>query len=59
MDGTKANASSHGGVFIVGTGGKITIDNTLEQRLRVIETDALPAVRASVFGSNPNRKFRD
>lgn len=48
---------SHGGVYIVGSGGKITINNTLEERLNLIESDSLPAVRASVFGENPNRKF--
>lgn len=44
-------------MFIIGNGGKITIDNTLEERLRIIESDSLPVVRASVFGENPNRKF--
>jgi V-type H+-transporting ATPase subunit E len=50
---------SHGGIFIVGTGGKITINNTLEERLKLIEQDCLPTVRGSVFGENPNRKFYD
>jgi len=50
---------SHGGIFIIGTGGKITINNTLEQRLKIIEADSLPAVRTGVFGENKNRKFYD
>jgi len=50
---------SYGGIIIVGTGGKITINNTLEERLRLVQQDSLPAVRASVFGENPNRKFHD
>jgi len=50
---------SHGGISIVGTGGKITINNTLEERLRLVQQDSLPAVRASVFGENANRKFYD
>jgi len=50
---------SHGGVIIVGTSGKITINNTLEERLQIIEADSLPAVRATVFGENPHRKFYD
>lgn len=50
---------SHGGIFIVGSSGKITINNTLEERLRIIQADCLPVVRGSVFGENPNRKFYD
>ncbi|KAI5795507.1 ATPase, V1/A1 complex, subunit E [Geopyxis carbonaria] len=50
---------SHGGVFIIGTGGKITINNTLEERLKIIEADSLPTVRESVFGQNPRRRFYD
>ncbi|KAF8241512.1 vacuolar ATP synthase subunit E [Wilcoxina mikolae CBS 423.85] len=48
---------SHGGIFLSGTGGKIIINNTLEERLHIIEQDCLPAVRVSIFGENPNRKF--
>ncbi|MCJ1469180.1 V-ATPase V1 sector subunit E [Pseudocyphellaria aurata] len=50
---------SSGGVSIVGTGGKVDINNTLDERLRLLETDALPMVRASLFGKNQNRKFYD
>ncbi|EGY19751.1 hypothetical protein VD0002_g9756 [Verticillium dahliae] len=50
---------SKGGVSIVGTGGKIEIDNTVEQRLKLLEDTALPAVRETLFGKNPNRKFYD
>ncbi|OAX78291.1 hypothetical protein ACJ72_07403 [Emergomyces africanus] len=50
---------SAGGVFIVGTAGKIDINNTLEERLRLLEIDALPAVRDTLFGKNKNRKFFD
>jgi len=39
--------------------GKISINNTLEERLKLLESEALPAVRNSVFGQNPNRKFYD
>jgi V-type H+-transporting ATPase subunit E len=49
----------HGGVYIISGSGKITINNTLEERLKLLESEALPAVRASVFGTNPNRKFYD
>jgi len=50
---------SHGGVWIIGTGGRITINNTLEERLKIIEADSLPAVRGGIFGENKNRKFYD
>ncbi|EED19374.1 ATP synthase subunit E, putative [Talaromyces stipitatus ATCC 10500] len=50
---------SAGGVCIVGGGGKIDINNTFEERLRLLEIDALPAVREALFGKNANRKFYD
>ncbi|KAI0913803.1 ATPase, V1/A1 complex, subunit E [Ustulina deusta] len=48
-----------GGVFIVGGKGKIEINNTFEERLRLLQSSALPAVRKALFGPNPNRKFFD
>jgi len=48
-----------GGVYIVGTGGRIEINNTLEERLKMCETDALPKVREMLFGLNENRHFTD
>jgi len=50
---------SRGGVVIIGGKGKIDINNTLEERLRLLETEALPLVRTSLFGINANRKFYD
>ncbi|KAL1970381.1 hypothetical protein VTN77DRAFT_5541 [Rasamsonia byssochlamydoides] len=50
---------SAGGVIIVGGNGKIDINNTFEERLRLLEIDALPAVRETLFGKNENRKFYD
>jgi len=50
---------SAGGVVIVGGGGKIDINNTFEERLRLLEIDALPTVRETLFGKNVNRKFFD
>lgn len=54
-----ADSSRPGGVSIVGTGGRVDINNTLDERLRLLETDALPMIRASLFGKNENRKFHD
>lgn len=48
-----------GGVAITGGNGKIDINNTFEERLRLLETDALPSIRLTLFGENKNRKFHD
>ena len=48
-----------GGVSIVGGGGKIDINNSLEERLKLLEIDALPSMRTSLFGGNKNRRFYD
>ncbi|EXJ83767.1 ATP synthase (E/31 kDa) subunit [Capronia coronata CBS 617.96] len=52
-------AESAGGVFVVSGSGKIELNNTFEERLRLCETDALPSIRATLFGENKNRKFHD
>ena len=41
----------------MGGGGKIDVNNTFEERLKLLETDALPMVRMTLFGKNENRKF--
>jgi V-type H+-transporting ATPase subunit E len=46
-------------MYIIGGHGKIEINNTFEERLKICETDALPAVRITLFGKNENRKFTD
>jgi V-type H+-transporting ATPase subunit E len=50
---------SAGGLSIVGGGGKIDINNTFEERLTLLEDNALPSVRTTLFGKNENRKFYD
>ena len=57
--GAIANVYRTGGVSIVGSSGRIDINNTLEERLRLLETDALPMIRTTLFGKNENRKFYD
>ncbi|KAK1966565.1 V-type proton ATPase subunit E [Colletotrichum sublineola] len=52
-------AESAGGAFIVGGKGKIEINNTFEERLSLLQDTALPAVRETLFGKNPNRRFTD
>ncbi|TBU48930.1 ATPase V1/A1 complex subunit E [Dichomitus squalens] len=46
-----------GGVKLVSGSQRITIDNTLDERLRLLEDRMLPEIRADLFGPNPNRKF--
>ncbi|KAI9880759.1 MAG: V-ATPase V1 sector subunit E [Pleopsidium flavum] len=50
---------SSGGVSIVGGNGKIDINNTFDERLKLLESDALPMVRTTMFGKNENRRFYD
>jgi len=50
---------SIGGVVVIGSNGKIEINNTLKERLKLLEEDALPTIRLTLFGANPNRKFFD
>ena len=54
-----ANHGRSGGISIVGGNGKIDINNTLDERLKLLESDALPMVRTSLFGKNDNRRFYD
>ncbi|KAK3073392.1 V-ATPase V1 sector subunit E [Teratosphaeriaceae sp. CCFEE 6253] len=50
---------SAGGVVILNGTGKIDINNTLDERLDLLATDALPSVRTTLFGENKNRHFKD
>ncbi|KAJ7043323.1 ATPase, V1/A1 complex, subunit E [Mycena alexandri] len=46
-----------GGVKLVSGSRRITLDNTLDERLRLLEDRMLPEIRHDLFGPNPNRKF--
>ncbi|PSS22088.1 hypothetical protein M430DRAFT_98547 [Amorphotheca resinae ATCC 22711] len=50
---------SAGGLSIVGGGGKIEINNTFEERIKLLQDNALPSIRTALFGKNENRKFYD
>jgi len=50
---------SAGGVMVLSGNGKIEFNNTLEERLKLLETDALPSLRVKLFGKNENRRFYD
>jgi V-type H+-transporting ATPase subunit E len=43
----------------VGGAGKIEINNTFDERLRLLQDNALPSIRTTLFGKNENRKFYD
>jgi len=46
-----------GGVKLINSSRRITIDNTLDERLRLLEDRMLPEIRKDLFGANENRKF--
>ncbi|WVQ87624.1 hypothetical protein IAS59_001351 [Cryptococcus gattii] len=48
---------SPGGIIGTAMGGKIKVDNTLEERLKILEEKMLPELRHDLFGPNENRKF--
>lgn len=50
---------SAGGIELTARGGRIKINNTLENRLDMLSQQLLPEIREALFGSNPNRKFAD
>lgn len=48
-----------GGVELVTQHGKIKVENTLDSRLEMMSHQMLPELRATLFGTNPNRKHID
>lgn len=48
-----------GGVIATNKTGKIEVNNTLEERLKILSEEALPAVRLELFGPSASRKFFD
>lgn len=60
IDETKYLSDKSAGGLILANGiGKIEINNTLEERLRLLSERALPAVRLEMFGVSTTRKFFD
>lgn len=47
---------SKGGVVVYGFHSRIKVNNTLDERLRLLEEKMLPEIRTSLYGKNPNRK---
>ncbi|KAF8551622.1 ATPase V1 A1 complex subunit E [Imleria badia] len=56
IQGTLSDESS-GGVKLINGSKRITIDNTLDERLRLLEDRMLPEIRRDLFGPNDNRRF--
>ncbi|GAA5900081.1 hypothetical protein JCM6882_002609 [Rhodosporidiobolus microsporus] len=56
VDGDLGDKSA-GGIRLRGYGSRITVDNTLDQRLRLLEERMLPEIREQLFGKNENRRF--
>lgn len=50
-------ANIAGGVVVAGSAGKIDVNNTLEERLKLLSDEALPAIRLMIFGPSATRKF--
>lgn len=48
---------SAGGLILSGHNGRIQLNNTLEERLRLLESDMLPELRLDLFGPNPHRAY--
>jgi len=56
VDGSLSNNGA-GGVKLLNGSRRITIDNTLDERLGLLEHSMLPEIRKDLFGANENRKF--
>jgi len=56
VEGGLSNESS-GGIKLLNGSKRISIDNTLDERLRLLEDRMLPEIRRDLFGVNENRKF--
>ncbi|OAX42569.1 hypothetical protein K503DRAFT_790064 [Rhizopogon vinicolor AM-OR11-026] len=54
---TTLNENCTGSVELMSSSRRITIDSTLDERLRLLEDKMLPEIRKDLFGPNENRKF--
>lgn len=53
------NAELIGGVVVKDSLEKIELDNTIDERLKLLHEEALPAIRLEMFGISQTRKFFD
>ncbi|KAF9788240.1 ATPase, V1/A1 complex, subunit E [Thelephora terrestris] len=47
-----------GGIKLVSGNKRITLDNSLDERLRLLEDRMLPEIRYELYGKNENRRFQ-
>jgi V-type H+-transporting ATPase subunit E len=48
-----------GGVIVTNDTGRISVNNTLDERLKLVSESALPAIKLEMFGPSQSRKFFD
>lgn len=53
------NKDLAGGVIVSNGNGKISVNNTLDERLKLLSQTALPAIKLEMFGPSKSRKFFD
>ncbi|TID23207.1 hypothetical protein CANINC_003224 [Pichia inconspicua] len=53
------NKDLAGGVVVSNGAGKISVNNTLDERLKLLSQTALPAIKLEMFGPSKSRKFFD
>lgn len=51
--------SSIGGIVALDRTKRLSIDNTLDERLKLLSTNGLPLIRLELFGPSANRRFFD
>ena len=59
LSDSNLNQDVAGGVVVTNAAAKIEVDNTLEERLKLLSEEALPAIRLEMFGPSKTRKFFD
>ncbi|KAG0672092.1 V-ATPase V1 sector subunit E [Maudiozyma exigua] len=52
-------AEDIGGAIVTDAASKIELNNTLQERLKLLSEEALPAIRLEIFGITKTRKFFD
>lgn len=59
IDSDYLSKDTAGGVIVINETGKIEVNNTLEERLKLLNEEALPGLRLELFGISHTRKFFD
>ena len=59
IDSLFLDKQSAGGVVVFSEDRKVSIDNTLDERLKLLSESGLPLIRLELFGPSETRKFFD